>query len=48
MGYVEHAARIERTHVGQAAREILSACRRPRSAGRGRPAKVGRVAEERA
>ncbi len=47
-GYVDRAARVERAHVGQAAREILSTCRRPRSAGRVRPPKVARVAEERA
>ena len=47
-GYVDHAERIERAHVGQAAREILSACRRSRSVRHGRAVKVGSVAEERA
>jgi general secretion pathway protein A len=45
-GYVDHAERIERAHVGQAAREILSACRRPRNVRHGRAVKVGSVAEE--
>jgi general secretion pathway protein A len=46
--YVGHAARVERAHVGQAAREILSTCGRSRSVRRGRPAKLPRAAEERA
>jgi general secretion pathway protein A len=41
--YVDHAARVERAHVGQAAREILSACSRPRGVRRSRPAKVTRA-----
>jgi general secretion pathway protein A len=46
-GYVDRAERIERAHVGQAAREILSACRRPRNVRHGRAVKVESVAEER-
>ena len=47
-GYVDHAARVGRSHVAQAAREILSTCRQPRQVRQARPGKVARVAEERA
>lgn len=47
-GYVDHAPRVERAHVNQAAREILSAGRRTRRVRRSGAFKTGRVVEDRA
>ncbi|HEY5656962.1 MAG TPA: AAA family ATPase [Myxococcota bacterium] len=47
-GDVDHAPRVERAHVNQAAREILSAGRRTRRVRRSGAFKTGRVVEDRA